>query len=581
MPLSLLTLNRLQRKVVLIILVMVVVPMLVAGALASAWVSSNFEKRLQRWIEDSAMVAQTWLQDYQSDAILLGHVLADDPEFIVNLDSSEPSPLKQPLDRVLQKMGISFVQVYDTRRQLIYSSAPVSLEISWEPGQSEAMLKVTQKNKSVLAAVGITPLPREGLARYYVVLGSLLDQDFITKLTQLSGLKTRLYYREGNNFYDLFSNPNEVLSLKHLPKDALKRLQNDKKPYYSLVAEQGQFRGQYTPILDADGHVEAIIFSGLERRGFEELLTNRVAMFLFISLLGIAVGGLAGLLLSRLIVRPVEHLRSGVMQLAGQNFHAEVPISSDDELGDLAKAFNAMAVSLRHARDEQQQRFQKDKLSALGKLSAALAHEIRNPIGVINTAAALLEKPDNDSKKHAELTRMLREESMRVNNLVQDFLQLSRYRQPAFALIDPLQPLERALTTALAGRNNIRVTKLLECGDVRINADSNLLQQAWGNIFTNALQAIGERDGELTLSAVCEDRHVLVTVEDSGPGIPAEIMPRLFEPFFTNKEQGTGLGLTIANTLVEANGGNLEILEPEKSGAKFGMRFAIYEQAAA
>jgi len=579
MPLRLTTLNRLQRKVVLIILVMVVVPMLVAGALASAWVSSNFERRLQRWIEDSAMVAQTWLQDYQSDAILLGHVLADDPEFIVNLDSSEPIPLKQPLDRVLQKMGISFVQVYNTHNKLIYSSAPISLQASWEPGQSEAVLKVTQKNKTVLAAVGITPLPREGLARYYVVLGSLLDQDFINKLSQLSGLKVRLYYRDGNNFYDLFSNPGEVLSLKHLPKDALKRLQHDKKPYYSLEAEKGQFRGQYTPILDAEGRVEAIIFSGLERRGFEEFLTNRVAMFLLISLLGLVIGGLAGLLLSRLIVRPVEHLRSGVMQLAGQNFHAEVPIDSDDELGDLAKAFNAMAVSLRHARDEQQQRFQKDKLSALGKLSAALAHEIRNPIGVINTAAALLEKPDTDARKRAELTRMLREESMRVNNLVQDFLQLSRYRQPAFALIDPALPLERALATALAGRNNIRVTKHMEHGAVRINADTNLLQQAWGNIFTNALQAIGERDGELTLSAVRENDHILIAVEDSGPGIPAEIMPRLFEPFFTNKEQGTGLGLSIANTLVEANGGSLEILEPEKAGAKFGMRFPIYEQA--
>lgn len=579
MPLGLPSLNRLQRKVVFIILVMVVVPMLVAGALASAWVSSNFELRLQRWIEDSAMVAQTWLQDYQSDAILLGHVLADDPEFIVNLDSSEPSPLKQPLDRVLQKMGISFVQVYDTRRRLIYSSVPVSLHMSWEPGQSEAMLKVTRNNNNVLAAVGITPLPREGQARYYVVLGSLLDQGMINKLSQLSGLKTRLYYREGDNFYDLFSNPNEVSSLKYLSKDALKRLTKDKKPYYSLVAEQGQFRGQYTPILDSDGHVEAIIFSGLERRGFEEILTNRVVMFLLISFLGIVIGGLAGLLLSRLIVRPVEHLRSGVMQLAGQNFHAEVPISSDDELGDLAKAFNAMAVSLRHARDEQQQRFQKDKLSALGKLSAALAHEIRNPIGVINTAAALLEKPDTDAKKRAELTRMLREESMRVNNLVQDFLQLSRYRQPAFARIDPVQPLERALATALAGRGNIRVSKRMECGDIRINADSNLLQQAWGNIFTNALQAIGERDGELSLSAIREDSHVLISVEDSGPGIPAEIMPRLFEPFFTNKEQGTGLGLTIANTLVDANGGSLEILEPEKTGAKFGMRFPIYEQA--
>src|SRR3970040_3207254 len=82
----LLPLNRLQRKVVNTILVMVVVPMLVAGMLASEWVSSNFEERLQRWIEDSAPVGETWLRAYQNDAVMLGRVLADDPDFVTELD---------------------------------------------------------------------------------------------------------------------------------------------------------------------------------------------------------------------------------------------------------------------------------------------------------------------------------------------------------------------------------------------------------------------------------------------------------------------------------------------------------------
>lgn len=317
------------------------------------------------------------------------------------------------------------------------------------------------------------------------------------------------------------------------------------------------------------------MFSGLERRTYQDVLTNRAALFVWIALLGVAIAWLVGLLLSHLVLRPIAYLRDGVMQLAGQNFNATVPIASDDELGDLAKAFNAMAARLRAARDEQAQRHQKDKLAAMGEISAALAHEIRNPIGVISTSAAMLEKPGLDPGKKAELTRMLREESMRVAGLVQDFLQLSRHRPPHFTPIDPAAPMERALAASVAGHEGIAVRRRLRHGEVRIAADAGLLQQAWGNIYTNALQAMDGR-GELKLESWTEDGEVVIAVEDSGPGVPADILPRLFEPFFTTKEHGTGLGLTIAHTLVEANGGRLEALPPAKRGARFAMRFPVY-----
>jgi signal transduction histidine kinase len=580
MPLRWFRLGRLQRKVLLVISVIVIVPMLVAGWLAAEWVSISFEKRLEQWIVDAARANQNWLEAYQNDAVILGRVLADDPAYVDELDDDPGEAIPPAVQQISQKLGIDLIQLYSPEKQLLYSSLPVEVKALWERGQTEAVLKVTRKNKTMLAAVGITPIPRQGKPRYYLVLGSLLGQDFTDELAQLTGLKARLYYREGGNYYDLFSAPGKSITLKHLPVSALARLEKDKKPYYSLVAESGQFRGQYTPIVDPTGRVEAIMFSGLERRGVQELLTNRVTLFLSISLLGVIIGGLAGLLLSRVVVRPLEYLRDGVMQLAGQNFNASVPVSSDDEFGDLAKAFNAMAARLRAARDEQAQRFQKDKLAAMGELSAALAHEIRNPIGIINASAALLDKPDYAPEKRAELTRMIREESLRVATLVQDFLQLSRHRQPAFALIDPAQPLERALELALAGAPTITVRKDLQHQNAKIRADAGLLQQAWGNILTNALQAMKGKEEKFWISSGIEAGHVYLSVEDNGPGVPAEIMPRLFEPFFTTKEQGTGLGLTIAYTLVEANGGRLEARPPEGKGARFVMRFPVMEGSA-
>lgn len=573
-----LRLGRLQRKIVLVISAIVVIPMLAAGWLASAWVSRSFEERLEQWITDAARANQNWLQAYQNDALMLGRVLADDPNYLASLDHLAHDSIPSPIKRITQELGIHLVQIYTPQKQLIYSSIPVEVPALWDDGQREAVLKVVRKNKSELAAVGITPLPNSEKPRYYLVLGSLIGEEFTKELAQLTGLKSRLYYREGRNYYDLLSRPGEVFTLQHLSHEVMRSLEVEKKTYYSVEAERGEFRGLYMPVVDSTGHVEAILFSGLERRGFQDVLTNRIALFALISLVGIVIALLTGVLLSRLVVRPLEYLRKGVLELAGQNFNATVPIRSDDELGDLAKAFNAMGARLREARDDQLQRFQSDKLAAMGELSAALAHEIRNPIGVINTSAALLEKAEHDPAKQAELIRMIREESLRVSNLVQDFLQLSRYRKPVFAIVDPVVPMENALSLALAGRAGVRVERQAEHNGARINADAGLLQQAWGNIFTNALQAMDGRTPELRLATRVENGEVLLAVEDNGPGIAAEIMPRLFEPFFTTKEQGTGLGLTIAFTLVSANGGRLEACPPERSGARFVMRFPVYEQ---
>lgn len=568
-----LKLNRLQRKVLLVILAMVVVPMLAAGVAAAEWVSSYFEHRLAQWITEAARVDQIWLKAYQNDALMLGDTLARNPQFVALVERGEPAIVPPPLRQIAQQLGISLLQIYNPRHELLYSSLPIRENPTWMRGQRQAVLKVRYRGQNLLAAVGIVPIASAGTVRRYLVLGSLVNRDFIDELAQLTGLTTRLYYRAGGHYFDLFSHPGHLLPLRNLPRRAWRRLEHDKKSFYDVHAETGRYRGLYVPIVDSEGRVEAIMFSGLERRGFDEFVTNRAVLFLAISLGGLIIGGAAGVLLSRLVVRPVEHLRNAVMQLGGQDYRAAVPIDSNDELGDLAKAFNAMAIRLREARDEQQRAFQKDKLAALGELSAALAHEIRNPIGVINTASALLEKRARPEKR-VELLRMIREESVRVSGLVQDFLQLSRHRQPSFADIEPTAPLNRALATVLADREDVHVDREFRHGTARIRADGPLLQQAWTNLFRNALEAMGG-NAQLWIESEVYDTHVRLSVEDNGPGIPAEVMPRLFEPFFTTKSQGTGLGLSIAHTLVEANGGTLAAEIPKRTGARFVMTFPL------
>jgi signal transduction histidine kinase len=288
------------------------------------------------------------------------------------------------------------------------------------------------------------------------------------------------------------------------------------------------------------------------------------------------LAAVTGLLLSRLVVRPVTYLREGIMKVAAQDFRSNIPITWRDEIGDLTRAFNSMASTLRQARDEQQREFQRDKIAALGELSLAMAHEIRNPVGVINTATKLLEKSE-DPKKRADLQRMIREECHRLDQFLKDFQQLARHRQPQFTLLDPAAPLERALQVILAGRDDVNVEYDFKHDSCHIRADAELLQQAWVNLIRNALEAM-HGTGTLKVGSDVIDNQVVIYLQDSGPGIPVEIMTRLFEPFFTTKDTGSGLGLTLANTLVVASGATLELVPQDEPGARFAMRFNIVEE---
>jgi signal transduction histidine kinase len=565
------SLNRLQRKVLFIVIVIIVAPMLVTGWLSASWIAGRTDESIEHWIREAAQVNKDSLDRLHENSRLFAGVLEESTHGQLELSAGH-SPVPKPLWRLANQLGINLVQLYDFDNRLIYSSHPIQLATYWSHGQNSAVVKVDQEGKNLLAAITITRIPHDQPRHYRLVLGTLFDKELLTHLSQTSGLRTRLFYPRNGDFAKAFSEEEQPLKLR-LPQsgfDALTRRQ----AWYNREVDDSQYWGLYTPLVDATGRVEAVLFSGLPRKGSERLLTDQLGLTLVITLLGILLASITGMLLGRLVIRPVEYLRRGVMKLAAQDFRASIPVTSDDELGDLARAFNDMAQRLRETRDAQRREFQRDKIAALGELSLAMAHEIRNPIGVINTASRLLESSP-DPERRAELRRMIREESLRLDRLLNDFQQLARHRRPEFADIDPLEPLDAALRALLAGRDDIEVERKPGHQGHRVRADRELLRQAWINLVRNALDAMGGGAGRLVVGTRLDDNSLSVSLQDSGPGISRELMSRLFEPFFTTKEHGSGLGLTIASTLAEANGAYLELVPEEEGGACIAMRFPI------
>jgi signal transduction histidine kinase len=566
-----LTSNRLERKVLLVIVVIVLVPMLVTGTLSAAWIAGRFEDFIELWVREAAQLERETLADLHKNARLFADVLDQVTRGKPELRPGH-SPVPPELEPLARELGISLVQVYNPADELIYSTDNARLLTAWAQGQDTAVVRVEQGGKSRLAAITILRFPPQAQQHYRLVLGSLFDKSLLERLGRVSGLKTRLFYPRDGDFAKAFADEDRPLKLR-LPPSGYAELEA-RRDYFSAEAEGGRYFGLYSPVVDASGRVEAVLFSGLDRRSGAGWITDQGVLTLSIVLLGSLLAGVAGLLLGRIVIRPVESLHQAVQRVAAQDFRATIPVRSSDELGELARAFNAMATSLRQARDEQRREFQRDKLTALGELSLAMAHEIRNPIGVITTGLRLLET-NQDPARVAQLRGMIREESQRIDHLLKDFQQLARHRAPELVAMDPSEPLEQALQMLLAGREGVRVQRHYRHGEQRVSGDPQLLRQLWMNLIRNALEAVGSEGGTLEVGSIQDGDCLVLYLQDSGPGIALEQMPRLFEPFFTTKPQGSGLGLTIASTLAEANGASLELVPPEPGRPTRGARFAL------
>jgi len=222
---------------------------------------------------------------------------------------------------------------------------------------------------------------------------------------------------------------------------------------------------------------------------------------------------------------------------------------------------------------------QNEKLASMGRTVASIAHEIRNPLGIIRGTAELLLKrsqgqddpPQNDPQ--TKLLGAIHEESKRLSQTVNDFLDYARPRTPLKVEVN----LSRVLDQALAfweretSDQKVRIVNEVAPGHV-VLGDKDLIYRAVYNVLANALQAM-KGPGEIRISVEREGSDTTLSVHDSGPGIDQSVKNKLMDPFFTTKEAGTGLGLSIVYTIMLSHNGRLSIDNHPRGGALVRMTF--------
>jgi len=221
-----------------------------------------------------------------------------------------------------------------------------------------------------------------------------------------------------------------------------------------------------------------------------------------------------------------------------------------------------------------------DRLSALGELSAGLAHEIRNPLGSIRGTAEILQDGMAPSDRRYEFTRTLIAEVDRLNRVVQNFLDFARPKADERNRISVKEALrEVAVLTHRQARENSVDVRIEVAKEAAIPAHPEQLKQAFLNLVLNALQAMPQ-GGVLVIATLVAADQLGIRFADTGQGIPAERLKQIFHPFFTTRRNGTGLGLAITDRIVRGHGGRIEVESREGGGTTFTLWFPLEIQRA-
>lgn len=263
-----------------------------------------------------------------------------------------------------------------------------------------------------------------------------------------------------------------------------------------------------------------------------------------------------------------------------------------EELGRIIMAYSAVTEKLEQSHDRLEQNVaslraelseknrlleRRNRLAALGEMAAGMAHEIRNPLGGIQLYASMLSADLADRPAALQVVRKISQGVNRLEGLVSQVLQFTREIRVNIATMDLAQTVNQAVEYAALrlGKRQI-ACQCLGPTAMQIQADSNMLEQAILNVLLNAADA-APVEGRVTIeyrgpSDEQEARQFVLSVEDTGPGVPAEMMDKIFNPFFTTKDDGTGLGLAIVHRIVEAHDGTIVVKNIPGSGARFEIR---------
>ena len=356
----------------------------------------------------------------------------------------------------------------------------------------------------------------------------------------------------------------------------------------------------YGPIKNLEEKIIGILYVGMLEKPYVDLRNTVMKKFTFMA--GICLIALFIIIFFIIagITKPLQNMVLATNRIAQGNLSHKVSVSYQDEIGQLADSFNRMTGDLKKANDNliiwgktlekrveertrelrntQDSLIQSEKMASLGKMAAGVAHEINNPLtSILINTHLMLEQTPKDSPFHENL-RLIADETARCSTIVKGLLEFSRQHPPKKNPSDLTELLHRTikLLENQVAFQNIRIERRLQSNLAPVCIDKGQIKQVIWNLMINAAEAM-PNGGTLTISSrfLPKDNQVEIVFADTGIGIPKENLNKLFDPFYTTKNSGSGLGLAVSYGIIEQHNGKIDVKSIPGQGSIFTLVFPV------
>ncbi|MFZ5647502.1 MAG: ATP-binding protein [Bacillota bacterium] len=288
----------------------------------------------------------------------------------------------------------------------------------------------------------------------------------------------------------------------------------------------------------------------------------------YIALLVLFIGAAGALLVIHNLASSVSNIKKGLRSME-DDISRLLPEMSG-EAGQITAAINRMAAALAEKERLEFEMQRSEKLASLGRLVTGVAHELRNPIGVVKAAVQVMEKEYPHDKEIKEFTTVIKEQVDRQNKVIQELLDFGRPSKQVVQPVNINSVLEKVLTftSPMLRQNKIQLIILLDHDLPKILADASRIKQVFVNMILNAIQAMPD-GGILEIKTYLENGSICTEFKDNGLGIESEELSRIFDPFYTTKDSGTGLGLSISHQIIKSHNGTIHVSSVPGEGTVF------------
>ena len=522
----------------------------------NARASAEAEAELRRGVTDAAALVDERRTVLTETYTRFTRLVADLPKLKSAVDTGDP-PTVQPLaDEYRQALNADLLLVSDPHGKVLAAAGDDPIPIPDEAdtaGLHDEVRRFVPHARGILQIVSV-PIILQGEMLGRLTVGFFLDDRTATQFKRLTGSEIAFAARghvlassmplESRDALDSVINEQDIASVRLNGDDYLAVAR-------PMSGENAVSAGPGRPIV-------LVLRSRTERLRFLNTVRNGLVAALIVTVLLATILSYA---VARTMTRPLAAVTGAMREVAATgDLTRRVAVRSrawdDEDARLLATAFNTLTESIARF---QQQAAQKERLTSLGRLSTVIAHEIRNPLMIIRATLSTLRRQNLTRSELREAIADIDGETDRLNRVVTDVLDFAKPMRFELAEANVNEICRRSAAAAWADRSDASIQFDLDPALPSVVTDAERLRTALVNIVTNARHAVESSAAPVIVRTRHQGDRVTVTVEDRGVGIAEEDMAHIFDPYFTTRRAGTGLGLPISKSIIERLGGTIAV----------------------